>query len=101
MKVIRLKARAYASEVICGKISLLDVPQRLRLRNYIYYIFAMRYYRYDRNILSPLEIWKNDIETLPLGQTRDHLQLIWDGYDAEMRGLAYVSQGENNQTYKP
>lgn len=67
MKVIRLQARAFARDVICGNISLKEVPRRLRLRNDRYYIFAMRYYQYDRNILNPLLVWKSDINSLPDG----------------------------------
>lgn len=87
----------YTNGLLCGRIYLSDICQRDRLAYPDLYICAMRFYRYEKSILSPLETWKNDIETLPLGQTRDYLQLVWDGYDAEMRGLAYVSKEGNSE----
>lgn len=80
----------YTNELSCGKIYLSDICQKDRLIYPDLYICAMRFYRYHKSIPSPLTIWKSDIETLPPGQTRDYQQLVWDGYDAEMKGLAYV-----------
>lgn len=87
----------YTSGLLCGRIYLSGICKKDRLLYADLFICAMRFYRYDKSIPNPLETWKSDIETLPLGQLRDHLQFIWDGYDAETKGLAYVFKTESNQ----
>lgn len=61
MKVIRLKARAYESELIYGKIQLSDVYRRVRL-----------------------DVLQRGIDIFPDTRKKANLQSLWEVYNDEL-----------------
>ena len=93
-----LPVRVYSSEklksdLVNGKLPLKDVPKKFRLRDKVYYIYAMKYYNYRQDIDNPYDVFYEDIKSLPEGFHKENLKDHFWAYGRDI-GITY-EQYEN------
>ncbi len=75
-------------DLVNGRLPLKAVPQRIRLRNRIFYSYAMKYYNYRQNIDNPYNVIYNDINSLPEGYQKERLIDLYNIYGSDV-GTSY------------
>jgi hypothetical protein len=55
------RLKALLIRLLNGEIDLLEIPERIRMRSRVWYIYAQRAYRYGIGYFNPLWVLKRDV----------------------------------------
>ena len=87
-KIIVFSHNQLKLDLVNGIISLKSVPRAIRLRNRIFYSYAMKYYNYRQNIDNPYNVIYNDINSLSEGYQKERLIDLYNLYGSDV-GVSY------------
>ena len=87
-KIVVFSHNQLKLDLVYGKIPLKCVPKTIRLRNRIFYSYAMKYYNYRQNIDNPYTVIYNDINSLSEGYQKERLIDLYNLYGSDI-GVSY------------
>lgn len=87
-KIVVFSHNQLKLDLVNGIIPLKSVPRAIRLRNRIFYSYAMKYYNYRQNIDNPYDVIYNDINSLPEGYQKERLIDLYNLYGSGV-GASY------------
>lgn len=90
-KIVTFSHNQLKLDLVYGKVSLKSIPRAIRLRNRIFYSYAMKYYNYRRNTDNPYDVMYNDINSLYEGYQKEQLIDLYNLYGSDL-GLSYEKQ---------
>lgn len=84
------------SDLVNGKLPLKDVPKKMRLRDKVFYIYALKYYNYRQDIDNPYDVFYEDIRALSEGDYKEYLKDMFHLYGRDL-GITYEQYEDDKE----
>lgn len=97
-KIVVFSHLKLEEDLVYGRLPLKAVPQKIRLRNRIFYSYAMKYYNWRQDVDNPYDVFYQDICSLPEGCQKERLIDLYNLYGSDL-GLSYQRQKTDKECF--